>query len=382
MATFCGGLIALALLANGHMLATITPLVRAEPAYAHVSQHLRPCQNKDEVACKQLISVRTKLVRAGGEWSVGQRQELPPDTRQQIEDLLRQAGEAQRGQDAERSEKLRLQAWDLLPEPKLRWEFYSNIMPRSSLIFYRDTKQFEKAMKWLEITRESYGPDRNDTIEFLAATLWYEMGDFDKAFEEFDRQYAAFRKRPFEGEDKKYLDFYLSRKTWQTRRDVARESNVAMNLSPVSAGNIDQLSLPAALADEIDRLAERGNVLLDERHDWRAAIDQWEQALVLLPEPRSQWAAWTWLNASIGDAYWSGRILQDAKATLFDALNGPDGQTNPFILLRLGQTLVDLGDTERGIEYLLRACMLDGEDVFKGDGAPYLRMLRDRNLIN
>jgi hypothetical protein len=25
------------------------------------------------------------------------------------------------------------------------------------------------------------------------------MGDFDKAFEEFDRQYKAFRWRPFEG---------------------------------------------------------------------------------------------------------------------------------------------------------------------------------------
>jgi tetratricopeptide (TPR) repeat protein len=121
---------------------------------------------------------------------------------------LRQAREARRGKDLERREKLSLQAWDLLPEPKLGWEFYSNIMPRDNLIFYRDTKQFEKAMKWLEITRESYGPDRNDTIEFLAATLWYEMGDFDKAFEEFDTQYEAFRKRPFEGKDKKYLDFF------------------------------------------------------------------------------------------------------------------------------------------------------------------------------
>src|SRR5262249_24574023 len=123
MATFRGGSIALALLVNGHILVTITPLVRAEPAYAHVSQ---PCQDKGEVACKQQISVRTKLVRAGGEWSVGERQELPPDTRQQIDDLLRQAGEAGRGKDPGRCEKLSLQAWDLLPEPKLGWEFYSN----------------------------------------------------------------------------------------------------------------------------------------------------------------------------------------------------------------------------------------------------------------
>jgi tetratricopeptide (TPR) repeat protein len=139
--------------------------------------------------------------------------------------------------------------------------------------------------------------------------------------------------------------------------------------------------LPAALADRIDRLSERGNVLL-EKGDWRGAVDPWRQALTLLPEPKSQWEAWTWFNASIGDAFHSGRALEDAKAALFDALNGPDGHTNPFILLRLGQTLVDLGDAERGIEYLLRAYMLAREEVFEGDGARYLKMLRDRRLID
>lgn len=139
-------------------------------------------------------------------------QELPKDMRDQIDGLLRQAGEAARGNEPERSESLMLRAWEILPEPKLGWEFYSNIMPRDNLLFYRDTRQFDKAKHWLEVTRESYGPGRDESIEFDAATLWYEMGDFDQAFEEFDRQYKAFKKRPFEGHDKKYLDFYMSRK--------------------------------------------------------------------------------------------------------------------------------------------------------------------------
>ena len=132
--------------------------------------------------------------------------------RDRIDGLLRQAGEAARESDSERSERLRLQAWEMLPEPKLGWEYYSDIMPRNNLIFYRNTKQFEKAQHWLEVTRESYGPARNESVEFYAATLWYEMGDHDKAFEEFDRQYNAFRKRPFEAHDRKYLEFYLSKK--------------------------------------------------------------------------------------------------------------------------------------------------------------------------
>jgi tetratricopeptide (TPR) repeat protein len=143
---------------------------------------------------------------------MGQRQELPADVRQQIDDLLRQAGEAERGGEPERSEKLSLKAWDMLPEPKLDWEFYSNIIPRDNLIFYRDRHQFDKALQWLAITRDSYGPGRNDSVEFLAATLWYEMGNLDEAFDEFDRLYKAFKARPFQGKDRKYLDFYMSRK--------------------------------------------------------------------------------------------------------------------------------------------------------------------------
>jgi hypothetical protein len=141
-----------------------------------------------------------------------QRQKLPEDIRQQIDGLLRQAGEAKRGGDPERREKLSLRAWEMLPEPKLGWDYYSNIMPRDNLLFYRDTKQFDKAQKWLEITRTSYGPGRNESVEFLAATLWYESGDTQKAFEEFDRQFKSFKTRPFQGEDKKYMDFYMSRK--------------------------------------------------------------------------------------------------------------------------------------------------------------------------
>ncbi len=110
------------------------------------------------------------------------------------------------------AEDLSTRAWHELPEPKLGWNFYSNIIPRDNLLFFRDIKEFEKAIHWLEITRESYGPGRNEVIEFYAATLWFTMGDLDKAYEEFDRQYKFGKTRPFQGEDRKYLDFYLSRK--------------------------------------------------------------------------------------------------------------------------------------------------------------------------
>jgi len=139
--------------------------------------------------------------------------------------------------------------------------------------------------------------------------------------------------------------------------------------------------LPDNIYDEVDRLSECGNQLLETQSDWRGAIAVWNAALRLLPEPATQWEAALWLYASIGDAYRQGGELEHAKDMLLSALNCPDGHVNAFALLRLGQTLVDLGETERGAEHLLRAYMLEGHEIFEEDGEAYLKQLRDSKLI-
>lgn len=141
--------------------------------------------------------------------------DLPKEVQNSIDNLLRKAGEARRAGNAQEEERLALEAWDTLPEPKLGWNYYSNIMPFDNVGFFRDVREFDKALRWLDVTRQSYGstPDSPDSaIEFLAATVYFEMGDLDKAFEIFDWQFKNWNKRPFEGENRKYLDFYLSRK--------------------------------------------------------------------------------------------------------------------------------------------------------------------------
>jgi tetratricopeptide (TPR) repeat protein len=142
------------------------------------------------------------------------------------------------------------------------------------------------------------------------------------------------------------------------------------------------MELTPALHNKIEELSEGGNALL-ENGDWQAAVAKWNQALDLVPEPKSDWEAATWLYGSIGDAYFEGHDLDSAKEAFFDALNCPGGTENPFIHYRLGQILVELGESERGINELLQAYMIDGEDIFSGDddGGGYLQLLRDAKLI-
>src|SRR6187402_2689164 len=117
--------------------------------------------------------------------------ELPESIRLKIDDLLEKAGHASRDGDRNLEEQYAIKAWELLPEPKLGWDFYSNTIPRDNMIFYRNMKAFDKALYWLEITRESYGStpqEPNQSVEFYAATIYYEMGQVEKAYAIFDWQ--------------------------------------------------------------------------------------------------------------------------------------------------------------------------------------------------
>ena len=98
------------------------------------------------------------------------------------------------------------------------------------------------------------------------------------------------------------------------------------------------MELDDALYRRIQELSDEGNIHMDAAR-WAEAIEAFRQALVLLPPPKSQWEASMWLNASLGDAYYMRQDYATAKEALLDALNCPDGQTNPFVQLRLGQCL-------------------------------------------
>ncbi len=86
----------------------------------------------------------------------------------------------------------------------------------------------------------------------------------------------------------------------------------------------------------IEDLSNAGSDLADANQFDKAA-SKWSEALGLLPDPKSDWEAATWLLASIGDALYQQGKWDEARTALYDALNCPDGQSNPFIHYRLGQ---------------------------------------------
>ena len=54
----------------------------------------------------------------------------------------------------------------------------------------------------------------------------------------------------------------------------------------------------------------------------------------------------------------------------FDAARGNlsgEGYSNPFIMLRLGECCLEIGDEKNAAEYLLRAYMMEGRVIFEPD---------------
>lgn len=138
--------------------------------------------------------------------------QLPDDKDEEINDLYDAFTSAWESDDMVVAEKNALAAWEALPEPKLGWDYFSNVLPVSLTEFYRDTKRFDQAQIWLARARESYGPEEDISIEFLAGTVAYRAGDLDSAFDRFNHAYANFGKRPFDEEPEEYLKFTLDRR--------------------------------------------------------------------------------------------------------------------------------------------------------------------------
>ncbi len=124
------------------------------------------------------------------------------------------------------------------------------------------------------------------------------------------------------------------------------------------------------LSEEGDALAESGN--------YDDAIKKYIVAMDLLPAPKNQWEAATWLYVAIGDAFFLADDYQATYNYFMDALNCPDATDNPFIHLRVGQAQYHLGNEDAAVNYLLKAYMLDGEKVFVAEDGMYLDFLKSK----
>jgi len=139
--------------------------------------------------------------------------------------------------------------------------------------------------------------------------------------------------------------------------------------------------LPPRVHEAIKHLCADGDTIA-AAGQYEQAISEYNRAWEMIPEPKTQWNASTWILAAIGDAAFLGGYDTSAREALEYAMHCPDAVGNPFLHLRLGQVLFDTDERDRAADELMRAYMGAGVEIFAAEDERYLSFLRTRATLD
>lgn len=111
------------------------------------------------------------------------------------------------------AETLLLEAWAELETDTTETDWHQKLSS-DLVMLYQRTQRYDEAKRWLETMRGYYETDGkpNPHIAFVRATIDYDSGNLDAAFDGFAALHAKYGARPFSGKDKKYLGFFEGRR--------------------------------------------------------------------------------------------------------------------------------------------------------------------------
>lgn len=138
--------------------------------------------------------------------------------------------------------------------------------------------------------------------------------------------------------------------------------------------------LDPELYASITTYCQQGDALARSK-DYKSAIALYNQAWTLIPDPKNNWGASTWVLAAIADASFLGGYKTSAMKALSYAMTCPDAIGNPFLHLRYGQVLLDKNEEDAAADELMRAYMGGGEEIFATEDGRYLNFLKTRAMF-
>lgn len=135
--------------------------------------------------------------------------------------------------------------------------------------------------------------------------------------------------------------------------------------------------LPDDTHKQIEKLSADGDALA-EAGRYPDALKKYWAAWDLLPEPKTDWDAATWLLAAIGDANFLVGDYHAGRDNLSNAMHCPGAIGNPFFHLRLGQCQLELGNEDGAADELTRAYMAEGPPNIRRSGPKISRVSEDQ----
>lgn len=138
------------------------------------------------------------------------------------------------------------------------------------------------------------------------------------------------------------------------------------NSKAIQLPNHPDMEMNDAVYAKVATLCQQGEERFEEGA-YAEAIEQYRQAYELLPSPKTDWEAGSWIWAAIGDCHYCLEAYAEAVGCFRHAEVYPDERRSGFIQLRAGQCYWKLGEVPNAKEYLLRAYLLGGREIFEGE---------------
>ena len=126
---------------------------------------------------------------------------------------------------------------------------------------------------------------------------------------------------------------------------------------------------------EVERLIGKAG-MLDRQNLRQQAIDVYETAYALIPEPRQESELAMAALCNIGELHYLDGKWQLAYEDFCEAVKCKEGLGNPQIHLRLGQLRYERGELERAADEFMRAYMGAGDTIFAGEDPKYFELIR------
>jgi hypothetical protein len=144
--------------------------------------------------------------------------EIPTEIRAHIDKVLEQSGQQFSSGDLQASLRTALQAWELIPDPKEKWDYYPQSLSSGFVIDFADLGDKESCLQWIETMAVMYDdPNREDhQVLMQEGEAMFKLGDTEKAFGAFSRIEEIYGRKGFAGDQKAYLKYLDEQRTRQT----------------------------------------------------------------------------------------------------------------------------------------------------------------------
>ncbi len=136
---------------------------------------------------------------------------IDPAINKEIDSILQKsAGLFQQG-DLQGSLAVAQEAWDLIPEPQSKWDYYPQSLSSGFVQDYVDLGDVGSFRKWIDLTCIMYDdPDHSSHyVLMLEGSSFYKLDLKEEAHVVFDRIHKLFGRKGFKGEQLEYLEYYL-----------------------------------------------------------------------------------------------------------------------------------------------------------------------------